>query len=1041
MLLRKQNASSVTARIMLSRDMFDIRGWQIRRAERYVRAGRTATAEGIYRGVLARRPGQRAALAGLGRLLLRERRFEEAVGIWERAVAVEPQRTNPAFQLARALHRSGRTTAAADQYLRVLALDPFNEKAFAALEQLSDRVARSRPDNDAAVDAAAALAQQLLSLKTDSARIRINALNLLARIRTKSDPDAAFEYWSQLAELHPQSVDPPLQMARIRARQSRNDEALRLFGAVLAREPEHAAALTGYGQVLVELDPAAAIRHFAEWAARCKRDVAPRLELARLYQKSQEWERAEAVYRELLELVPDNPNALSRFAQLLSRDASRTEQALDLWRRLTERDPASPFPLVQRAYLFERARRPAEAEAEYRAALARSPEDAMALFGLARLLSNQARWEEAAALFEALQRVNPSRHDTLLGLGRCLERLDRAEEALVAYQNVLALDPANGNALLYRGRLLRRLGRTEEAIEAWREVCLRTPQNVDAWHELVFMLAGAERDAEALAALDAAEAALPSAPQSWTRLGLAAEAGQFHDRAVAYFERALAAEPHEAIHHTRLGQLYFRQGIVDKAFRHLRASRELQPRDLPVAKRLVQSVHILDTLGIDHLGLAAASCDGDEVLVPERLFRRVREIADREIVAYEPVPRRIIAVTASLAGGGAERQLVNLLRGLSDPAFGLDLALFCISLARRGHRDFFLPLLQGTPVEVVTPAEGAPRIFEAAPYARLIGSFPEDMAGTIAFWLAEFRRRRPQIVHAWQDATNLTAVVAALLAGVPRIVLCTRSVRPDNPRRRLKRFMREAYQAVVGHPSVVLSNNSRAGADDYAEWLGIDPASVAIVHNGIDFERLAATADPARAVELRDSLGIPLGAPVVGSVFRMSEEKRPLLWVEAAAEIAAAAPRAHFVVCGDGPMRAEMSDLSARLGIADRLHLPGPQDEIGSWYQAMDVAMLASRHEGLPNVLLEAQSLGVPVVVPDVGGVGETVLSGVTGWTVRDADARALAERALYCLTDRAWAAAARIEAPAFVRRHFGIETMLRRTLEVYGIAPACDTP
>ena len=100
----------------------------------------------------------------------------------------------------------------------------------------------------------------------------------------------------------------------------------------------------------------------------------------------------------------------------------------------------------------------------------------------------------------------------------------------------------------------------------------------------------------------------------------------------------------------------------------------------------------------------------------------------------------------------------------------------------------------------------------------------------------------------------------------------------------------------------------------------------------------------------------------------------------------------------------------------------------------MDVVMLTSRHEGLPNVLLEAQSLGIPVVAPDVGGMSEVVEQGVTGWTIRDADANSLAERVLHCLTDRGWREVAAERAPRFVRERFGIATMLRRNLEVYGI-------
>lgn len=1034
----------LTGAAMFFAKIFNLREWRFRLAERHAQAGRLRIAESAFHKILAREPKQRWALAGLGRLLLRNRRFEEAVEIWQRAVEIDPELSGPAFQLARALHRSGRLEVAAVQYLRVLELDPLHEKAFAAVDELSSRLGRSGGASTAAIEAATAQAKQLVR-QSDSERTRNSALNLLASLQAKTDPDAATKYWEQLATLNPQSIEPLLAIARIRKRQHNSDEARRLFRAVLDGEPEHSEALVGYGQALAASDHAAAIDHFVNWSRRQPRDIAPLLELAQLYQKSQEWDRAETAYREILARTPDDRNSLLRLAQILSRDPGRLELALDLWRRIADRDPVAPLALVQRAYLLERARRSGEAEAEYRAALQRSPRDAMALIGLARLLVKQEQWSEASTLFEVLHDVSPGRTDALLGLGRCLERLDRGDDAAVAYQKVLALDPANGNALLYRGRLLRQLGRSEEAIEAWRDICARTPQNADAWHELVFMLGSAERDAEALIALDAGEAALPASPASWIRLGLAAQAGQFHDRAVSYFQRAVEAEPNEPSHHARLGDHFFRQGVVDGAFHHLLASRELKPGDMSVTKQLVDTMHTLATLGIDPIALSKAPPRCGEVLAPEALFRLVREIADTEVTPYEPVPRRIIAVTASLAGGGAERQLVNLLRGLSRPALDLDLALFCISLARRTRRDFFLPLLKDTLVEVVTAEGKAAEDYlaqpEAAPYARLIRSFPADMAGPIAFWLTEFRRRRPQIVHAWQDGTNLTVAVAALLAGVPHIVLGARSVRPDNPRRRLKRFMREGYRAVLGHRSVVLSNNSRAGAKDYAEWLGIDPDTIEVAYNGIDFDQLARSIDPARASRLRIRLGVPIDAPIVGSAFRMSEEKRPLLWVEAAAEVVRRQPRAHFIVYGDGPMRPDMLALAARLGIADRLHLPGPEDDIASCYKAMDVVMLTSRHEGLPNVLLEAQSVGVPVVAPDVGGIGEAVLSGVTGWTVDQADASALAERVLACLTEKKWTAKAQSEGPLFVRQRFGMAAMVQRTLEVYGLENPPDLP
>ena len=156
--------------------------------------------------------------------------------------------------------------------------------------------------------------------------------------------------------------------------------------------------------------------------------------------------------------------------------------------------------------------------------------------------------------------------------------------------------------------------------------------------------------------------------------------------------------------------------------------------------------------------------------------------------------------------------------------------------------------------------------------------------------------------------------------------------------------------------------------------------------------------------------------------------------LDVAAKVLQARSDAHFVVCGDGPMRDEMRKYADGLGIGDRVHLPGAQSNIGSWFKMMDVVLLASRHEGLPNVLLEAQSLGVPVVAPDVGGMAEVVEQGVTGWTIKGADAEMLAERIVYCLNETAWRQVAVERAPRFVRERFGIEAMLQRNLEVYGI-------
>jgi hypothetical protein len=88
---------------------------------------------------------------------------------------------------------------------------------------------------------------------------------------------------------------------------------------------------------------------------------------------------------------------------------------------------------------------------------------------------------------------------------------------------------------------------------------------------------------------------------------------------------------------------------------------------------------------------------------------------------------------------------------------------------------------------------------------------------------------------------------------------------------------------LLARPEVRLINNSVAGAQDYADWLGVAADRIGVVRNGIAL----APPDPAAAATARQSLRARLGvaaeARLIGSVFRFSPEKRPLLWVAAAA--------------------------------------------------------------------------------------------------------------------------------------------------------------
>ncbi len=171
---------------------------------------------------------------------------------------------------------------------------------------------------------------------------------------------------------------------------------------------------------------------------------------------------------------------------------------------------------------------------------------------------------------------------------------------------------------------------------------------------------------------------------------------------------------------------------------------------------------------------------------------------------------------------------------------------------------------------------------------------------------------------------------------------------------------------------------------------------------------------------------------MVGAIFTIYKFKRPLLWVDAAAKIARKRPDVHFLMIGDGPMRAETEERIARYGLTERFHLPGRMEDVALALSAMQAFLLTSTHEGLPNVLLEAQMMGVPAVTVNVGGAAEAIDDGTTGLVVDEATPDRLAQAVLAMLEQDQQAQSAQL-GPDFVRQRFGLDRMVDATLASYG--------
>jgi glycosyltransferase involved in cell wall biosynthesis len=407
----------------------------------------------------------------------------------------------------------------------------------------------------------------------------------------------------------------------------------------------------------------------------------------------------------------------------------------------------------------------------------------------------------------------------------------------------------------------------------------------------------------------------------------------------------------------------------------------------------------------------------------------------------------ILHANTALACGGAERQLVNILVRLPQQV-DRPIGLLCLRLGESPEFDFFLPELAGAaspPRNAIGVAAAAAELERlggtgaAARIAEALAWAPKDFVADVLRFAGEFARERPRVVHGWQDSVGPAAGFAALAVGVPRIVVAGRNVRPAHFSY-YRPYMHGAYRLLAAAPSVVLTNNSEAGARDYAAWLGIDEARIRVVRNGIDAQRVRRIAG-AEVQAFRRRLGVPDGAPLIGSIFRLYPEKRPLLWVRAAELIGQRVPEAHFAVFGSGSMEGHFVREAGRRGLRGRLGLMPPTTELSLALSAFDVFVLTSQYEGTPNVVLEAGLAGVPVVAMDAGAVAETLLEGRTGYVVRDRTgmseddrAAAIADRVVAILRDAPWRHQVTRIAPEFVRSRYGMERMIAETVALYGL-------
>jgi glycosyltransferase involved in cell wall biosynthesis len=409
-----------------------------------------------------------------------------------------------------------------------------------------------------------------------------------------------------------------------------------------------------------------------------------------------------------------------------------------------------------------------------------------------------------------------------------------------------------------------------------------------------------------------------------------------------------------------------------------------------------------------------------------------RTLAAERLMRRRPARKRskIVHLIGSLGSGGAERQLVNFVSALAGR--GQDVSILTMERLE-GASAFLAPLLKDRNVGVRAVDCGKDPEFRSLwnlPRGReLIAQLPNWLKPWPLEIARELAQDPPDVLHIWLDFANIAGAIAALMVGVRRIVLSTRNVNPTHFPHMNIRWFQPWYCFLASIPDLIFVNNSAAGRDDYARWMDVPDSRFHVIHNGIDTERYRLVAKDQIAA-FRDELGLSSADRIIAGVFRLADEKRPMMFLDVVESVMATRPGVHAVILGAGPMEADVRSRVQRSLFRDRIHLIPPRGDTPPVYSASSVLLQTSVVEGTPNTLLEAQSVGCPVVTTPAGGAVEALLENRTGF-VADSVMN-LADRVGAIVDDSSLRAALSAEGRPFIEKCFSLSRMIDETFALY---------
>ncbi len=328
---------------------------------------------------------------------------------------------------------------------------------------------------------------------------------------------------------------------------------------------------------------------------------------------------------------------------------------------------------------------------------------------------------------------------------------------------------------------------------------------------------------------------------------------------------------------------------------------------------------------------------------------------------------KIMHITRSLNLGGLERVITILSKELDKTKF--EVSICC--LLRKGYFAEGLEK-EGVKIYLLNERNRKKDYFLFFKLARLL------------------KQVKPDIIH----THNTHALIDGTLAGIMEKVSCI--IHTDHARQFPDTKHNMILERLLSKFVFKIVAVSQYSKNDLIRYEKMDVNKIQVIYNGVPNNKKII-----ETKKLRDEFSLRDSCPILGYVGRLSEEKGCQTLLAALPKIVEKFPQTKLLIVGDGPFRRNLEKKVKIFNLTHYVQFFGKRVDVDNFYQIFDIYILPSFREGLPLSLLEAMSHRNPVIASDVGGIGEVIEDGKSGFLIESGNSDLLAEKVTDVLIDK----------------------------------------